>query len=105
MLRKRGINFTTVLVFVASGLLATATGVSAAPSAPEQPNTTTLKAPCGYYQTEKDAFYNHCSNKTSVVINVDTIWASDYTTCVGPGVTYLGSTDDIRFASYVGRTC
>ncbi|WP_017974817.1 DUF6355 family natural product biosynthesis protein [Actinopolyspora halophila] len=105
MLRNRGTNLTAVLVFVASGLLTTATAASAAPSAPEEPNATTPNSPCGYYQTEKDAYYNHCSNKTSVVINVDTIWASDYTKCVGPGVTYLGSTDDIRFASYVGRTC
>ncbi|WP_092604071.1 DUF6355 family natural product biosynthesis protein [Actinopolyspora xinjiangensis] len=91
---------------IAAGSLLVATVASAAPAVPSEASSNEpARTPCGYFETEHDAKYNHCADNTHVVINVDTIWARDYTKCVGPGVTYLGSTDDIRFASYVGRTC
>ncbi|KGI82147.1 hypothetical protein IL38_07560 [Actinopolyspora erythraea] len=97
---------TTTALAIATGSLLVATVASAAPAVPSQERSNDpARTPCGYFETEHDAKYNHCSDTTRVVINVDTIWAPDYTKCVGPGVTYLGSTDDIRFASYVGRTC
>lgn len=80
-----------------------AAGLALAPAAGAAPGT--ADEPCGYYQDHQSAWYNHCAQDTHVVINVDTIWAPDYERCVGPGTTFLGSTDDIRGAWYVGRTC
>ncbi|WP_052865488.1 DUF6355 family natural product biosynthesis protein [Streptomyces niger] len=61
--------------------------------------------PCGFYETGSDAYYNHCTDDGShVVIEVE-VWGPNYERCVVPGVTWLGSADEIDGAHYVGRTC
>ncbi|TDC77558.1 DUF6355 family natural product biosynthesis protein [Streptomyces hainanensis] len=82
------------------------TAAVAACTLPITPTSAAAQA-CGYWQTSADAYYTHCDNGSGsrVIINVDTVWASDYEKCVGPGDTHLGSTSDVRGAWYVGRTC
>ncbi|MEE1929630.1 DUF6355 family natural product biosynthesis protein [Streptomyces sp. TRM 70351] len=89
----------------AGALLAGAGAATAHAGTTAQPPAPAGAEACGYWQTSADAWYNHCAKDTRVVINVDVKWASDYTKCVGPGNTYLGSTSSIRGAWYVGRTC
>ncbi|QDQ15101.1 hypothetical protein FH965_34885 [Streptomyces spectabilis] len=63
-------------------------------------------APCGFYETSSDAYYQHCTSDGSrVVIQVRVALAPDYERCVAPGKTWLGSADKIQGAHYVGRTC
>lgn len=63
-------------------------------------------APCGFYETSTDAYYNHCTSDGSrIVISVRVALAPDYERCVGPGTTWLGSDEKIQGAHYVGRTC
>lgn len=81
------------------GAVALVLGLStaAAPSA--------VADPCGFYATSSDAYYNHCTGDGSrVVIEVE-VWGPNYERCVAPGITWLGSADDIDGAWYVGRTC
>ncbi|WP_190134969.1 DUF6355 family natural product biosynthesis protein [Streptomyces longispororuber] len=62
--------------------------------------------PCGFYETQSDAYYNHCTSDGSrVVIQVRVALAPDYEKCVGPGRTWLGSAGKVQGAHYVGRTC
>ncbi|WP_125505699.1 MULTISPECIES: DUF6355 family natural product biosynthesis protein [unclassified Streptomyces] len=62
-------------------------------------------APCGFYETSSDAYYNHCTSDGShIVIEIDD-WGPNSERCVGPGVTWIGSAGDIDGAWYVGRTC
>lgn len=83
----------TALAFLSLGAVA----FSSAPSA---------AAPCGFYKTSADAFYQHCTSDGShVVIKVEVAHASDYERCVAPGRTWLGSASKIQGAHYVGRTC
>ncbi|GGR94889.1 hypothetical protein GCM10010252_37020 [Streptomyces aureoverticillatus] len=68
--------------------------------------TPAAAAPCGFYETSSDAYYNHCTSDGSrVVIKVRVAWGPDYERCVGPGRTWLGSDEKIQGAHYVGRTC
>ncbi|MFI9051519.1 DUF6355 family natural product biosynthesis protein [Streptomyces sp. NPDC053427] len=68
--------------------------------------TPAAAAPCGFYETGSDAFYNHCTSDGShVVIKVKVAWQADYERCVGPGRSWLGSARKIQGAHYVGRTC
>jgi hypothetical protein len=63
-------------------------------------------APCGFYETGSDAFYNHCTSDGSrVVIKVEVNLQADYEQCVAPGETWLGSAGKIEGAYYLGRTC
>ncbi|MFI7497590.1 DUF6355 family natural product biosynthesis protein [Streptomyces sp. NPDC049687] len=83
---------------LAALVLASVSGVAAASPA--------AAAPCGFYETGSDAFYNHCTSDGSrVVIKVEVAWAPDYETCVGPGTSWLGSAAKIQGAHYTGRTC
>ncbi|MEU9376326.1 DUF6355 family natural product biosynthesis protein [Streptomyces sp. NPDC048255] len=64
-----------------------------------------VAAPCGFYETGSDAYYNHCTGDGSrVVIEVE-VWGPNYEKCVGPGTTWLGSAKKIDGAHYVHRTC
>ncbi|MDN3023927.1 DUF6355 family natural product biosynthesis protein [Streptomyces sp. S.PB5] len=61
--------------------------------------------PCGFYETASDAYYNHCTSDGSrVVIEVE-VFGPNYEKCVGPGVSWLGSSGSIDGAFYTGRTC
>ncbi|MEU0072757.1 DUF6355 family natural product biosynthesis protein [Streptomyces sp. NPDC006332] len=81
------------LVLATMGAVTTAAGPAAA-------------APCGFYETGSDAYYNHCTSDGSrVVIKVEVAWAPDYERCVAPGTTWLGGASKIDGAYYVGRTC
>ncbi|MFJ8046963.1 DUF6355 family natural product biosynthesis protein [Streptomyces luteogriseus] len=84
---------------VTAGLLSlgTSTVATAAPS-----GDTSAQA-CGYYETSDSAYYGHCGGG-KVIIKIDLDWTTDVRySCVGPGETYLGSTDDIDYAVYVGN--
>lgn len=84
-------------VLAAALMSATAGVVAATPAA---------AAPCGFYETSSDAYYNHCTSDGSrVVIKVEVAYAADYERCVGPGVTWLGSASKIQGARYANRTC
>ncbi|CAM5616671.1 DUF6355 family natural product biosynthesis protein [Streptomyces fumanus] len=68
--------------------------------------TPATAAPCGFYETSTDAYYNHCTSDGShVVIKVRVARAKDREQCVGPGRTWLGKADKIQGAHYVNRTC
>ncbi|MET9450464.1 DUF6355 family natural product biosynthesis protein [Streptomyces cinerochromogenes] len=85
------------------GSLALAFGLLGAGTATATPAAV---APCGFYETGSDAYYNHCTSDGSrVVIKVEVAWAPDYERCVAPGRTWLGSADEIQGAHYAGRTC
>ncbi|MFD3485397.1 DUF6355 family natural product biosynthesis protein [Streptomyces sp. NPDC058665] len=84
------------LVGAVAMVLGMSTAATAAPSA---------ATPCGYYASSSDSYYNHCTNDGSrVVIEVE-VSGWNYEQCVGPGVTWLGSTSKVSDAWYVGRTC
>ncbi|PSM39901.1 hypothetical protein C6Y14_28880 [Streptomyces dioscori] len=64
---------------------------------------------CGYYETQTDAYYNHCVNNpppgVGARLQVDYDWTPfDGYECVRPGETHLGSTSDIDNAWYLS-TC
>lgn len=81
-------------------LAATSLGVVTTSASPAAAN------PCGFYETSKDAFYNHCTSDGSrVVIKVKVARAPDYETCVSPGKSWLGAAAKIQGAHYAGRTC
>ncbi|GGX27925.1 hypothetical protein GCM10010297_56630 [Streptomyces malachitofuscus] len=62
-------------------------------------------APCGFYETASDAYYNHCTSDGSrIVIEIDD-WGPNSEQCVGPGVTWIGSSSGVDGAWYTGRTC
>ncbi|OKI02000.1 hypothetical protein A6A06_12875 [Streptomyces sp. CB02923] len=61
--------------------------------------------PCGFYETSRDAYYHHCTSDGSRVIIEVEVFGPNYERCVGPGVTWLGSSGKIDGAHYVGRTC
>jgi hypothetical protein len=87
-------------VIATAGLLSagTSTVATAAPS-----GDTSAKA-CGYYETQNDAYYGHCGN-SKVIIKIELDWTTDVRhKCVKKGETWLGSTNDIDYAVYVG-TC
>lgn len=68
--------------------------------------TPAAAAPCGFYETSTDAWYNHCtSDGSNVVIKVRVAMQADYERCVGPGKSWLGSAGKIQGAHYTGRTC
>lgn len=68
--------------------------------------TPAAAAPCGFYETSSDAYYNHCTADGSrVVIKVRVALGPDYERCVGPGKTWLGSAEKVQGAHYTGRTC
>lgn len=73
------------------------------------PATTAAAAapkPCGYFTEGHLAFYNHCTNDGSrIQIKIDRINEWDSKHCVGPGVTQLGTTLQIRNAWYTGKLC
>ncbi|MGO4755944.1 DUF6355 family natural product biosynthesis protein, partial [Streptomyces sp. 2MCAF27] len=50
------------------------------------------------------AYYGHCGSGR-VIIKIELDWTTaERFRCVGPGETYLGTTDEIDYAVYVG-TC
>lgn len=64
---------------------------------------------CGYYETQSDAYYGHCTNApgptNGAYIRIDWDWTPfDTHRCVRPGETHLGSTNDIDDAWWVA-TC
>lgn len=86
--------------FTATALAVTSLGVVTTTATPA------AAAPCGFYETSSDAYYNHCTSDGSrVVIHVRVALAPDYERCVAPGRTWLGSASKIQGAHYVGRTC
>ncbi|MEU3937692.1 DUF6355 family natural product biosynthesis protein [Streptomyces sp. NPDC029044] len=77
--------------------LGTSTVATAAPS-----GDTSAQA-CGYYETSDSAYYGHCGSGR-VIIKIELDWTTDVRyECVPDGETYLGSTDDIDYAVYVGN--
>jgi hypothetical protein len=63
-------------------------------------------AACGWDPSAYDAYYNHCSSSSYIVIRVERHWGlPGFDRCVGPGRTYLGSTSEIRYAWYKGVLC
>lgn len=64
---------------------------------------------CGYYETQSDAYYGHCTNTPGptngayIKIDWDWTWFDSYR-CVRPGETRLGSTSEIDGA-YWTATC
>ncbi|MFH8348895.1 DUF6355 family natural product biosynthesis protein [Streptomyces sp. NPDC018045] len=87
----------TLLAALGAAALTLGMSVAGAPSA--------AAAPCGFYETSRDAFYNHCTNDGSRVIIEVEVFGPNYERCVGPGVTWLGSAGRIDGAHYAGRTC
>lgn len=85
------------------GAVALVLGTSMAASATA--SSTTLRNPCGFYETHSDAYYNHCTSDGSrILIEIDD-WGPNTVRCVGPGVTWIGEAGDVDGAWYIGRTC
>ncbi|WP_344885093.1 DUF6355 family natural product biosynthesis protein [Allokutzneria multivorans] len=77
----------TALAIVAAGLVA--------------PTATAAAEPCGYWYDETYAYYSHCG-PTKVKIDVDVAWGRDYTACVKPGRSVLGTWPQVTNAWYIG---
>lgn len=89
-----------------AGAAALLFAMSAAPATAAPAPVAPAGAPCGFYKTHSDAWYNHCTRDGSwIVIEVDVSWAPNYEKCVAPGDTWLGSSDRISGAWYTGRLC
>jgi Family of unknown function (DUF6355) len=97
-----------LLATVAMAGLLTVTGPATAAQAGDT-SPTPAQFPCGFYERDGQAFYGHCDQPppTWVIINVDVFdWVGDdYTMCVPPGVTHLGSAFEVVGAWYIGRIC
>lgn len=79
------------------GIGAAAALAVAGPAAAQAPT-----GPCGFSENFTGAYYNHCgSGQVQVRIVKSWPFAEDPEICVGPGMTYLGKTDDIENAFYV----
>ncbi|MGW3566680.1 DUF6355 family natural product biosynthesis protein [Streptomyces sp. NPDC000941] len=88
-------------VIASAGLLS----VGASTVAAAAPSGGASVQACGYYETSTDkAYYGHCGSGR-VIIKIELDWTTaERFRCVGPGETYLGTTDEIDYAVYVG-TC
>ncbi|MEW2575359.1 DUF6355 family natural product biosynthesis protein [Streptomyces syringium] len=84
-----------------AGLLLTSLGAVAVTATPA------TAEPCGYYDNGSDAYFTHCTEGTQwAVIKVRVAHAPDYERCMRPNnTTWLGSSEKIQGAHYVGKTC
>lgn len=89
-----------LLSLALTAFLLSATAPAATAAAPAPPK------PCGYSTEAHLAFYNHCTNDGSrIQIKIDRVNEWDTKHCVDPGVTQLGTTQQIRNAWYTGKLC
>ncbi|OEJ29869.1 hypothetical protein AR457_32535 [Streptomyces agglomeratus] len=62
--------------------------------------------PCGYSESDRRAWYNHCTTDGSrIQIRVDVVHGPDFNTCAEPGVNTLGWAFKYRNAWYTGKLC
>lgn len=69
-----------------------------------EPSTASV---CGFYEDARTAYYNHCAENW-VEIHVDKEnWGpfNDEEYCVRPGVTGLGSAEEVINAYYISTDC
>lgn len=88
----------------ALSVVAVLAGVVAAPSAHAEGGVSIMA--CGYYETQTDAYYGHCTSKPApgngARIRVDYDWTPfDGYMCVRPGENRIGSTSEIDNAWYI----
>lgn len=65
--------------------------------------STAVAAPCGVTQTPKDTWFTNCGTDNVVIIVGTDHGQNRY--CLPPGMTHLGSTEEINGIAYLGRGC
>ncbi|MCP3804702.1 DUF6355 family natural product biosynthesis protein [Allokutzneria sp. A3M-2-11 16] len=98
---RRRTSATLAVVAAAAALSLT----GAAPAIAD--DTASARGTCGFYHNWPSglAYYNHCDNRTKVLISVDKWPHGDVERCVGPGITHIGAWPYTKGAHYIGRTC
>ncbi|MGK3206090.1 DUF6355 family natural product biosynthesis protein [Amycolatopsis sp. MEPSY49] len=83
-----------------------AASLSLAAASPAAAAEVAATKPCGYSESEGNAWYNHCTSDGSWIwIKIDVVFAPDSTTCVGPGLFIIGPSANYRNAYYTGDLC
>lgn len=104
MRRMAMIGAAGVLAGMGALVPATASAATTTDTSPQAGQVRTAPAPCGFYENNRFAFYNHCG-PTNVLVKVDGSPNVRGFKCLHPGVNPLGPKNEVENAYYAGRAC